>query len=183
MGVQRVLVIGLGRGLGQLLVGSRASLGLRCCASDRGEGRLSWWRGGLGLGSTSDGRGAGWGEGEGGWGRGQQVQRPGARQSRLVGAKVRNGLKATVGDTMNRVEEAWGKWCVPASLGSGCLAVWLSGCLAVSGCCLAEAGRLSGGWVAVWLGGWWLGGCGWWLAAAQGRGGTPWCYGSTRETP
>ena len=66
---------------------------------------------------------------------------------------------------------------------SGCLAVWLSGCLAVSGCCLAEAGRLSGGWVAVWLGGWWLGGCGWWLAAAQGRGGTPWCYGSARETP
>ena len=33
-----VLIIGLGRGLGQLLVGSRASLGLRCCASDRGEG-------------------------------------------------------------------------------------------------------------------------------------------------
>eukprot|EP00964_Phaeocystis_antarctica_P005998 scaffold3271_cov60-Phaeocystis_antarctica.AAC.3 len=34
---RRAVSIGLGRRLGQLLVGSRAFLGLRCCASDRGE--------------------------------------------------------------------------------------------------------------------------------------------------
>ena len=45
------------------------------CASDRGKGRLSWWRGGQGLEPTSDGRGAGWGEGEGGWGRGNGRER------------------------------------------------------------------------------------------------------------
>eukprot|EP00964_Phaeocystis_antarctica_P145813 scaffold111926_cov57-Phaeocystis_antarctica.AAC.1 len=42
---RRAVSIGLGRRLGQRLVGSRAFLALRCCASDRGEGRLSWWRG------------------------------------------------------------------------------------------------------------------------------------------
>ena len=34
------------------------------------------------------------------------------------------------------------------------LAVWLSGWLSGFSGCLAEAGRLSGGWVAIWLGGW-----------------------------
>eukprot|EP00964_Phaeocystis_antarctica_P090256 scaffold57708_cov65-Phaeocystis_antarctica.AAC.2 len=51
------------RRLGQLLVGSRAFLGLRCCASDRGEGRLSWWRGA----GISESRPRGWlGRGRGG---------------------------------------------------------------------------------------------------------------------
>eukprot|EP00964_Phaeocystis_antarctica_P055030 scaffold32357_cov53-Phaeocystis_antarctica.AAC.4 len=61
---RRAVSTGLGRRLGQLLVGSRAFLGLRCCASDCGEGRLSWWRGGMGLGSARADRGAGWGDGE-----------------------------------------------------------------------------------------------------------------------
>ena len=81
---------------------SGASLGLRCCASDRGEGRLSWWRGGLGLGSTSDGRGAGWGEGEGGWGCGASECNGRERGSR--GAGWGDGEKATVGDAITSFE-------------------------------------------------------------------------------
>ena len=68
---RRAVSIGLGRRLGQLLVGSRALLGLRCCASDRGEGRLSWWRG-AGISESRPrgwlGRGRGFpGQVHGGW--------------------------------------------------------------------------------------------------------------------
>ena len=48
---------------------------------------------------------------------------------------------------------------------------------------LKLGGCLAAGWLSSLVAGGWVAVHGWWLVAAQGRGGTPWWYGSARETP